>query len=74
MNFSDIWNTSQEDYCLVFVQQTSIVRFLLLSEQHGVKILITSFWDTQYMSIYQLNVSMISFTRNHGISVFGGAS
>ena len=33
---------------LHFVSQTGIVRFLLLFEQHGVKLLITSFWDTQY--------------------------
>ena len=31
-----------------FVQQTGIVRFMLLFEQYCVKILITSFWDTQY--------------------------
>ena len=30
------------------VHQTDIVRFLLLFKQYGVKILITSFWDTQY--------------------------
>ena len=54
MNFSDIWNKSQEDY-YHFVQQTGIVRILLLFEQYGVKILITSFWDTQYV-LYTSNV------------------
>ena len=31
-----------------FVRQMGIVGFLLLLEKYGVKILITSFWDTQY--------------------------
>ena len=50
MNFSDIWNKNEEDYYILFnkLQQTGIVRFLLLFEKHVVKILITSFWDTQY--------------------------
>ena len=47
MNFADIWNTSQEDY-YNFVQQADIVKFFFLFEQYGVKLLITSFWDTQY--------------------------
>ena len=34
---------------LYFVQQTGIVRFFLLFKQYGVKILITSIWDTQYI-------------------------
>ena len=34
---------------LHFVHQTDIVRFCLLFKQYGVKLLITSFWDTQYM-------------------------
>ena len=42
MNFADIWNTNQEDY---YVQQTGIA--FLTFEQYDVKILITSFWDTQ---------------------------
>ena len=34
-----------------FCSKTGIVSFFLLFEQYGVKILITWFWDTQYMDI-----------------------
>ena len=56
MNFADIWNTSQEDY-YNFVPQADIVRFFLLFEQYGVKLLITSFWDTQYLPIWSQRLS-----------------
>ena len=51
MNFADIWNTSQEDYYILFNKRLAIVRFLLF-EQYGVKMLITSFCDTQYSFIF----------------------
>ena len=47
MNFADSWNVSQED--IHFVQQTGIIRFFLPFEQYDVKMLVTSFWDTQYI-------------------------
>ena len=47
MNFADIWSTSQGDWYILFIK-SDIVRFLLLFKQYGIKILITSFWDTQY--------------------------
>ena len=56
INFADIWNTSQYYYYILF-NQTGIVRSLLLFEQYGVKILITSFWDTQYNNISRFIVS-----------------
>ena len=37
---------------LHFVQWTGIVRSFLLFNQNGVKILITLFWDTQYIPVY----------------------
>ena len=45
MNFADIWHTSQEDGYILFIKR--IVRFFLLFKKYGVKLLITSFWDTQ---------------------------
>ena len=47
MNFSDIWNKSQEDYYILFNKRVLSDSWYLF-DQHGVKILITSFWDTQY--------------------------
>ena len=42
------WYLKQKSRILLhFAHQTGIIRFLLLFEQHDVKILITSFWDTQ---------------------------
>ena len=45
MNFDDF--ETQVKKTATFCYQTGIVRFFLLFEQYGVKILITSFWDTQ---------------------------
>ena len=46
MNFADIWNTSPEDYMLFNKRVLSDSCYFF--EQYAVKILITSFWDTQY--------------------------
>ena len=57
MTYADIWNTSQKRL-LNIVQEMGIVRFVLLSEKYGVKILITSFWDTQY--IYSMKGEIVT--------------
>ena len=46
MNFADIWNPSQEDYYILSNKQVLSDSSYFLSS-YGVKILITSFWDTQ---------------------------
>ena len=46
MNFADIWNTSQEDCYILRIKQALSDSSYFLS--NGVKIVITSFWDTQY--------------------------
>ena len=51
MNFADIFEHKSKTL-LHFAQQTGIARFFLLFEQHGVNILITLFWDTQYNSVF----------------------
>ena len=65
------WYLKQKSGRLLhFVQQTDIFRFLLLFEQRGVKILITSFWDTQYKRLllrsYQFTIPIhwIRFLHN----------
>ena len=57
MIFSDIWNKSQEDY-FIFVQQSGIVRFLLLFEQHAMyqKIYI-------FILVIMLPLTVISYYR-----------
>ena len=58
------WYLKQKSRRLLhFVQQTNIVIFLLLFGQYGVKILITSFWDTQYVQCLEA-CSMNSYRGN----------
>ena len=65
-----IFGTQLESRRLLhFVQQTGIVRFFLLFEQYGVKILITSVWDTQYKNFKD---PMVVSPRVHIISRISG--
>ena len=54
MNFSDIWNESPEDYYILFNKRV-LSDSCYFFEQHGVKILITSFWDTQ--NLFEVTVT-----------------
>ena len=57
MNFADIWNTSQEDCYILFSKRILSDSSYFLSK-YGVKILITSFWDTQYIIIMCITINV----------------
>ena len=53
-NFADIWNTSQEDYCILFNKRVpGIVRFTLPFEQYGFNFLIASFWNSIFCLFWE---------------------
>ena len=48
MNFADIWNTSQEDFYILFTKRVLSDYSYFLRNKYGVKIFITLFWGAQY--------------------------
>ena len=54
MTFADIWNTSQKDYYILFIKRI-LSDSSYFFKQYGVKLLITSFWDTQYIIVYRVS-------------------
>ena len=47
-----------------FVQETGIVRFLVLFEKYGVIILITSFWENRVDNFYKTAVESLKLWFN----------